>query len=267
MSKLRQEASFDRRAVIGAPVTTLSYCYQAKYRVPRHFHEFAQVLYAVSGAMTVTTDMGMWVIPPERAVWIPAGVEHSIFMHSMVWMKSVYLRPRLVRSMPHQCTVLNIAPLLRELLIRACEFPVLSLRSRKDASLIAMLLQEVEAATHLPLQLTLPTDTRALRVAQALITDPRQLQAASDASGASRRTLERIFARETGISFGQWRQQLILVRAVRLLGEGMKVTAVAEECGYASPSAFVAMFRKRLGVTPAQYPGGRGADLRNDIFR
>jgi transcriptional regulator GlxA family with amidase domain len=172
-------------------------------------------------------------------------------------MKSVYLHPRLVRSMAEQCSVLNVAPLLRALLIRACEFPVLSLRRKKEANLITMLLQEVESATHLPLQLTLPTDARALRVAEAMIADPRCV--VGEVGGASRRTLERIFARETGISFGQWCQQLRVVHAVRLLGEGMKVTAVAEECGYASVSAFVAMFRKRLGVTPGLYAGSRGA--------
>jgi AraC-like DNA-binding protein len=265
MSKKRQGASFDKRAIAGSSVTTLSYRYAAQHRVPRHFHEFGQVLYAVSGAMTVTAEGAMWIIPPERAVWVPAGVEHSILMHGFVQMKSVYLRPRLVRSMPGHCSVLNVAPLLRELLVRACESPVLSLRRKKEANLVAMLLQEAEAATHLPLQLMLPTDARALRVAEALIADPRL--SVAEMSGASRRTLERIFVRETGITFGQWRQQLCVVHAVRLLGEGMKVTAVAEECGYASASAFVAMFRKRLGVTPAQYPKRREADPRNDIVR
>ena len=260
MSKKRQPllktALFDTRARPDAAVTTLSYHYPPKHQVPFHFHEFAQVLYASSGSMTVEAEGSMWVIPPQRAVWIPPQVEHSISMHGAVLMKSVYLRPRVAKVMPRECAVLNVTPLLRELLIRACNTPALLLRRKPDGHLIAMLLDEVEASTHLPLSLTLPKDERALRVAQQLIAMPVRgddLLRVLQACGASRRTLERIFLRETGSTFGRWRQQLSLVHAVRLLGDGQKVAAVAEECGYESPSAFVAMFRQRLGETPGRY--------------
>jgi AraC-like DNA-binding protein len=260
MLKKRQPAIFDKRAFRDAAVTTLSYLYAAKHVVPRHFHEFAQVLYASSGTMTVSAYGSIWVIPPERAVWIPARVEHSIRMHNAVLMKSIYIRPGLATRMPRECAVLNVSPLLRELLIQACTAPRLSLRRKRETHFIALLLDEVEAATHLPLSLLLPRDERALRVALHLIEDPsagRNMAAVLDIAGAAKRTLERIFLRETGITLGKWRQQLSLVHAVRLLGEGWKVASVAEECGYESPSAFVAMFRTRLGTTPARYSRAR----------
>ena len=256
MLKMRQSAIFDKRAFRGAAVTTLSHLYAAKHAVPSHFHEFAQVLYASSGAMTVSADGSIWVIPPERAVWIPPRIEHSIRMHNAVLMKSIYIRPGLAARLPRECAVLNVSPLLRQLLIQACMSPILSLRRKREAHFIAVLLDEVEAATHLPLSLLLPRDERALRVAVRLIEDPsagRKMAEVLHLAGAAKRTIERIFLRETGITLGKWRQQLSLVHAVRLLGEGWKVASVAEECGYESPSAFVAMFRTRLGTTPARY--------------
>ena len=261
MSKKRQTVAFDRRSLPGAAVTTLSYLYTPKDVVPPHFHEYAQVLYASSGAMTVSAESSIWVIPPERAVWIPPGVQHSIKMHSAVFMKSIYLRSSLSGRMPRTCVVLNVSPLLKELLIRSCASPTLSLRRKREANLIAVVLDELQASTHMPLGLSLPRDERALRVAHQLMDNPAEdILHALRIAGAARRTLERIFVRETGITFGKWRQQLSLIHAVRLLGEGWKVASVAEACGYESTSAFVAMFKKRLGTTPAKYSTTQSED-------
>lgn len=107
-----------------------------------------------------------------------------------------------------------------------------------------------------PLQLPNPFDPRARSVAEALLTDPgeqRPLEALCSAAGASKRTIERIFQRETCMSFGKWRQQLRMMHALRLLAAGEKVSNVALEAGYSTPGAFAARFHKLLGTTPGKY--------------
>src|SRR5271155_3937992 len=103
MSKMRQAATLDSRRRPGASVTTLSYAYSDGYSVPEHFHEQDQILFGVSGVMAVTTDKGMWVIPPNRAVWIPAKTPHSIVMWGPLMMKTLYLRPKLVKGLSRHC--------------------------------------------------------------------------------------------------------------------------------------------------------------------
>ncbi len=206
--------------------------------------------------MSVTANDELWLIPPDRAIWIPAGVEHAITMHSEVEMRSIYLRHALVPRMGKGCEVVNVTPLLRELLLRACELKTLSVRRQREAHVIALLVDEVQNASQFRLSLRFPKDERALRFAHAYLDHTTPGRAVADLvrnAGASRRTLERIFRLETGISLGHWTRQASLMEAIRVLGQGRKVAAVADECGYASVSAFVAMFRRELGVTPSKY--------------
>ena len=221
-----------------------------------HFHDLCQFLYARSGVMSVVARNEMWLIPPDRAVWIPAGVEHTITMHSEVEMRSIYLRRSLVPTMANGCEVLDVSPLLRELLIRACEHGTLWVRRAREARLLALLVDELQSASRFELGLRFPQDDRAVRFARAYVSAPsarRALPRLIRETGASRRTLERLFQREVGISLGHWIRQASLIRAVRALGQGQKIAAVASECGYNSVSAFGAMFRRQLGVTPARY--------------
>ena len=122
--------------------------------------------------------------------------------------------------------------------------------------MIDLILDQLETVQAIPLQLSTPSDQRALRVARILEREPadaRSLVALCRQAGASKRTIERIFARETSLSLGKWRQQLRLLRSLQLLAAGEKITTAALEAGYSTPSAFIAMFRKALGTTPRQY--------------
>lgn len=253
-----QTGVFDPRRKPGAAISTLTYTYRNGYRVPRHFHEQDQLLYGTGGAMAVTTDEGMWVVPPNRAVWIPAKTDHSIVMWGALTMKTLYLRPGMVKQFGRQCRVLNVSSLMKELLLEACRIGSLSRRRPAQARLIGVILDQLEEAPSVPLRVPMPVDGRALKIAAILRNDPadrRPLSALCRLSGASKRTIERLFREETGITFGRWRQQMCLVQAIRLLAEGNKVTSVALEAGYNSPSAFIAMFKKVLGMTPVQYLG------------
>jgi len=258
MSQKGQAAIFDRSRDRISPITTLTYDYPAGYVVPLHFHDRDQIVYASCGVMTIRTGGSTWVVPTHRAVWIPAAIPHTITMSGMVAMRTLYLKPKLARALPRDCCVVNVSPLLRELILHACNFRALKKTVLWQRHLIDMLVDQFETVQMVPLQLPNPTDPRAVRVAQLLAQDPSNGQTLAQlcrTCGASRRTMERLFREETGETFGKWRQQLRLMHAMRLLAEGAKVTHAALEAGYSTPSAFISMFRSVLGVTPARYFG------------
>lgn len=256
MSQKRQAGLFDRARDRTSEITTLTYDYPAGYVIPLHFHDRDQVVYASRGVMTIRTETGSWVVPPHRAVWIPAGVSHTIAISGMVAMRTLYLKPRLARTLPRDCSVVNVSPLLRELILHACKLGALRKRVRSRERLIGVILDQLEAVEMIPLQLPHLSDPRARRVAEVLTANPgddRTLTQICRKSGASKRTIERLFQQEAGMTFGRWRQQLRLMQAMRLLAEGAKVTHAALEAGYSTPSAFISMFRKSLGTTPTAY--------------
>lgn len=208
--------------------------------------------------MTVRTDVGAWIVPTHRAVWIPARIPHTITMSGTVLMRTLYFRPRLAASLPRNCCVVNVLPLLRELILHACGLPALNRKNKRQRYLIDLIIDQLETIPLVSLQLTNPSDFRAVRVADVLLSEPgnqRTLQQICKNAGAGKRTIERLFQKETGMTFGKWRQQLRLMQAMRLLAEGAKVTHAALEAGYSTPSAFISMFRKTLGTTPTLYFG------------
>jgi AraC-like DNA-binding protein/mannose-6-phosphate isomerase-like protein (cupin superfamily) len=256
MSQKRQPGIFDRARDRISEITTLTRDYTAGQAVPLHFHDRDQVVYASRGVMTIRTETGSWVVPPHRAVWIPAGISHTITMSGMVAMRTLYLKPRLAKTLPRDCCVVNASPLLRELILHACKLSTLRKRSRSMEHLIGVILDQLEAVEMIPLQLPHLSDARARRVAEVLTANPgdgRTLSQICRKSGASKRTIERLFQQEAGMTFGKWRQQLRLMQAMRLLAEGAKITNAALEAGYSTPSAFISMFRKSLGTTPTAY--------------
>ncbi|HLH08749.1 MAG TPA: helix-turn-helix transcriptional regulator [Terriglobales bacterium] len=256
MSKMRQDALFDPLAASDASIVSLAHDYAAGHRIPMHFHDLDQLVCAARGVMTVRSAEGAWVVPTHRAVWIPKGTPHTISMSGTVAMRTLYFKPRLAASLPRQCCVVNVPALLRELILHACGVGPLGRKVGWQRHLVDVILDQLHRIQIAPLQLPALKDPRALRVADALLADPadrRPLAEICRTSGASRRTIERLYLVETGMSFGKWRQQLRLMEAMRLLAEGSKVTHAALEAGYSTSSAFIAAFRKVLGATPGQY--------------
>jgi AraC-like DNA-binding protein len=256
MSRNRQSAIFDRLADRISLIVTLTHDYRAGHVIPPHFHDRDQLVYAARGVMTVRTRNGAWVVPTHRAVWIPEAVPHTITMSGTVAMRTLYLKPRMARSLPRDCCVVNVPPLLNELILHACACGALRARVSWQRHLIDVIIDQLKAIQMVPLRLPNLSDPRALRIAAMLLADPSNCQPLAqicEGSGASSRTLERLFQNETGMTFGKWRQQLRMMQAMRLLGEGAKVTHAALEAGYSTPSAFIAAFRKALGTTPTLY--------------
>jgi len=230
--------------------------------VPAHSHPEDQLLFASEGVMTLTTGQGLWVVPPLRAVWIPAETTHSVAMSGRVSMRTLYFQPKLCRSFPRKCVVMNVSSFLRELILHACTFPKLRKEDPAQKRIIEIIVDQLKAVESIPLQLPHPADSRATRVVKTLFANPgdqRTLEKLCADCGASKRTIQRLFLEETKMTFIKWRQQLRLLHALQRLAAGDKVTSAALEAGYNSTSAFISMFRKQLGTTPTRYLQGRGA--------
>jgi AraC-like DNA-binding protein len=261
MSQTRQRstdpADYQRvpRAVAAMPKD-----FASGFVIQPHSHERAQFIYATAGTMRVAADGSMWVVPPQRALWMPAGVEHGITMLSDVTMRTLYLRDDAAAAMPLSCRVLPVSPLLRELIVRATELPLQYDEDGPAGHLIALLLAELHGLQSLPLQLPMPQEARLRALCLALLAAPgdqRTLREWAQSVNASERTVARLFQNETGLSFGAWRQQARLLEAMGRLGSGAPVTQVALDLGYDSVSAFSAMFRRAAGASPSAYRHGR----------
>ncbi len=235
--------------------------FAAGFEIAPHDHERAQLIHATAGTMRVATPDGVWVVPPQRALWMPAGMRHGIVMLGEVTMRTLYLRDDVAAFMPQACHVLPVSPLLRELIVRATELPMRYDESGPAGHVVALILTELRGLQSLPLQLPMPRDPRLRSICQALLDSPgdqRSLAAWARTINTSARTLARHFQSETGLSFGAWRQQARVLEAMGRLGGGAPVTQVALDLGYESVSAFSAMFRRAAGGSPSQFRRPRG---------
>ena len=226
------------------------------YVIPRHSHGSHQLVYSSTGVMTVRTTRGLWVVPSHRAVWMPQGMSHEIETSGLVKMRTLYLHPKISNSFPRECAVVSISPLLRELILHTCRKGMLDNSIPEHARLIGVLVDQIQLLPSVPFQLPIPIDPRANRAAQIILStlaDEGSLAQICRNAGASRRTLERLFLIETGMTTGVWRQQARVLRALQLLGTDHDVTTVAADVGYSGTSAFVAMFKKAIGSTPGAY--------------
>lgn len=260
MSKKRRDGMYDRSKDRRSAIATLTRDYRAGQVIPLHFHDRDQLVYASRGVMTIRTRDGTWVVPPNRAVWIPAEISHSIAMSGEVAMRTLYLKPRIADALPRTCCVINVSALLKELVLYACTLRALKKTVEWQDHLIGVILHQLATVQMVPLQLPHLADPRLVRIARIFMSDPsdrRTLAQCCRVIGASKRSVERLFQHEVGMTFGKWRQQLRLMQAMRLLAEGAKVTHAALESGYSTPSAFISMFRGVLGTTPTLYFGLR----------
>ena len=240
------------------PVAAMAKDFTDGHHIAPHSHERAQLLFAVDGVMLVSTSAGSWAVPPQRAVWVPAGVTHEIRMAGAVAMRTIYVRTDTAARLPDRVRVIAVSALLRELTRRACALPVLYDESGPAGRIMTLILDEIAALPTVALDLPLPHDARLRRICHALRAEPgssRTLDEWAGATGVSGRTLARRFVRETGLTFAEWRQQARLLEAMARLAAGQPVTRIGLDLGYDSPSAFAAMFRRALGTSPSRYLG------------
>ncbi|MFT3842251.1 MAG: helix-turn-helix transcriptional regulator [Myxococcaceae bacterium] len=222
----------------------------------RSYVGWDQLAYASRGVMSVVTSTGTYVAPPHRAVWIPAGEPHAVQMSGRVTLRTLFFRRGLAK-LPRECRAITVSPLLRELVLEAARTGILRRSPARQQRLAQVLIDQLQVLPVVALQLPMPRDARARKAAALIQEEPgASLPSVARRAAASKRTLERLFAVETAMSLGRWRQRVRLIEALRLLAQDHAVTEVALDVGYKSPSAFVSAFRKELGTTPKRYFAG-----------
>ncbi len=249
---MRHTSDYDlsKRAVCG-----LTDEYPAGFIDPKHSHDRIQVLYACSGVMSVVTASMSFVIPPQRAVWLPAGVEHEVSCRGPVSLRTLYIDPAYDRGAGH-CRVIEVSDFLKALILEVVGFDHEYDVAGREGRIVGVLMDEIATMPSAPYRAPMPTDPRLLRVCKAVLAepaDPRDVDDWANLAGMGRRTFTRAFKRETGMGLAVWRQQVRLMEALSLIASGQPVTTVAFDVGYDSPSAFTAMFRRAFGVPPSMY--------------
>jgi AraC-like DNA-binding protein len=249
----------------------------AETEVAPHSHPWAQLAWSATGVLRLTAQRGTYLVPPSRAVWVPPGVEHTITVIETAELRTLYLHQQAGDCGPdsgrhglspaedsaewQHCRVLEVSDLLRALMLALPnapdDAPPISTAELDRERLIAPLLaDELERAAPVPLGVALPADKRLRALCEAVLDDPTRhdtLGAWVRGIGASERTVARLFRDELGTSFGQWRQQVLLARALTLAARKWPMSEIAAELGYASPSAFSAMVRRTLGAPPSRF--------------
>lgn len=241
---------------VDRPIVAVGNEYPPSFELDWHQHRRGQLLYASRGVVVLSTLDGAWVAPPERAIWTPAGCRHAVRMVGAVSTRSVLIEQDMPGSLGPTNKVIQISPLLRNLLEEACHIaPEYDLNGR-DGMVMALLLAELGRAQTVPLAVPFPKRADFVRKCQAFIEAPRSGDTIDQwcaELGLGRRAFTRAFRRETGLSFGAWRQQAALLVALPRLAAGDPVTAIAIDLGYASPAAFTTMFKRLAGVAPSHY--------------
>lgn len=243
------------------PVTMVGRDLEADEFLSAHRHPWGQVTYALRGVLRVTALRSSWIVPPLRAIWIAPGVEHEVAV-----LEKAQLRPLCILAgrAPFEgadCKVLQVSGLLRELIVALAQLDPVAAPAREPL-LAALILDELARSATRPIRVPLPEDKRLKALCASLIADPGAgltLERWARQVGASERTLARLFERELGQSFGQWRQQVRLAHAAPMIARGMPLARVAQELGYASQSAFSAMFKKTFGSSPSAFFADRRA--------
>ena len=243
----------------GEPAVTLAGEYPDGHKVTAHRHGRAQLLHALAGVVTVWTEAGRWMVPPDHAMWIPAGSEHSVEMLGDVSMRSVYVREDAGADLPSGLRVVGMSELMRSLLIEAVAMGQAEGQGRRRTLLLDLLVEEIAHLPERPLGLPMPADPRLVSLCRSFLNAPSARATIDDwaeRSSMSRRTFTRAFARETGLGLSAWRQQACLFAALPRLTEGESITTVALDLGYESVPAFITMFKRMLGMAPRAYLRG-----------
>ncbi len=240
----------------GGEVVALPSEYPDGYRVPTHRHSRSQLLHALTGVVMVSTGKGRWMVPPEHAIWLPAGVDHSVEMLGDVAMRSIYVKPDALEGLPRDLRVVTVTSLMRSLIVEAVTLQPNPDPGTRAGLVMGLLLHEIPNLTPRPLGLPFPAEPRLAALCRSFVAAPSPratIDGWAETLGMSRRTFTRMFHRETGLSLSTWRQQACLFAALPRLADGEPITGVALDLGYESVPAFTTMFKRMLGEPPRSY--------------
>lgn len=236
---------------LGAALT-----YDARTVLDWHDHEVGQLVHAMSGTMRLATADHVVLLPPSMALWVPPGIRHRIEFMARAEMRTIYVRPDILPIEGPRCRILDVSPLLRELILAAIPPALPDTDTPRRIALFDLLAAELAESTEIPLSLPMPLDKRIRPMADRALVNPGDIGSISAwaaTAPASRKTVERLFLRQTGMTPSHWLKQARLIFAVSALAEGQSVSSVALDLGYATPSSFAYMFRQTLGVAPSKF--------------
>lgn len=240
------------------PLHGIAVDYPKGHFIASHQHSNSgQLMYAISGTLLIETHAGRWLVPPNRAVWLAAGEEHSVIMRSRTQVRSILIKADVANStLPNGTVVINVTPLLKELIQAATLLPTDYGADRHANLLVSLLLEELKRHHALNLLLPWPKEARYHNVCEYLthhLTDARPIAEWASELHISAKTFERQFVQLTGISFGKWRQQARLLYSLEALNEGLPITEIALSYGYSSHSAYSAAFKAFFGQSPSDF--------------
>lgn len=224
--------------------------------IPSHRHSWAQLVFATSGVLRVVTPAQSWLVPPTKSIWLPAFIPHEIRVQGEVAMRTLYIAPARAALLPADPATLAVEPLLRELILHIVRIGMLAADRPEHGRMSGVLIDLLHGARREDLRLPLPGDPRARAAALRLQAAPAEavdLSILAAESGASLRTLQRLFPKETGLTLEAWRQKARLIHAMARLASGERVTAAALDSGYQNVGAFIAAFSRHFGMTPGRY--------------
>lgn len=223
-------------------------------------HADAKLILTLRGLITFEVDNGLWIVPPQCAIWIPSGMEHTVRGVGNIEVYALFVAPGVARSFASDCRTISTSPLLRELIMAASRLPAQYGEDGPEGRMVQVMLDQIAAASVERLHLPLPSDDKLRMIADSLIKKPSDRATAGEWArrvGVSERALFRLIQDRTGMSFGRWRQQFQILLALERLAEGVPVQTIADNLGYESSSAFITMFKKALGQPPAKYLAAR----------
>ncbi|WP_318366310.1 helix-turn-helix transcriptional regulator [Enterobacter sp.] len=243
--------SFDHR-----PLVPFAHDYAHGDSEPLHQHDCAQLLHSLSGVVRVETASGYWVVPPGRGVWLPAGTQHALRITGAVAARTLFIDPLARADLPATCQIVQISPLLRELIVAAFLLAERYAPGSRDERVYELILDEIRVMQALPFGLPEPQSDVLRSLCEQIRRDPAQPWSSAQAAhltSMSERTLNRHFQQQTQLSYGEWVRRARLMEALVRLAQRQSVLRVALDLGYGSHSAFTAMFRRVMGIAPSDY--------------
>lgn len=243
-------------------VKAVAHQYSHNAYEPPHSHTVTQLLHTVSGVINVETEVGHWIVPPGRGLWIPAGMIHSLQTIGVVEVKTLFIEPLARADLPNQCQVYEVTALLRELIIQAVNITSVSLKESRESRIIELILDELRVLNTLDFHVPMPKESSNLydfciKISKRL-DHPWSVSDASMLLKISDKTVSRQFHQQLGLSFGEWLRRKRLLESMELLAQGANVIDAALAVGYESPSSFSSMFKSRVGASPTEYASQLG---------
>lgn len=238
------------------PVVGVGHDFSTSFDTDEHAHRRGQFLYAASGVIAVRTPVGAWVVPPARAVWIPAGIPHSVRIVGAVQARGVLIDTEVHAALSQSCRVVGVPALLRHLLLAAADIPTDYDEGGRDGLLMELLVKEIAAAPLIPIAVPFPRHAALAALCQAFLEAPcatMHIDQWAVALAMNRRSFTRLFRNETGMSVAEWRQQACVAVTLPKLAAGESITTLAFDLGYETPANFSTMFKRILGVPPSRF--------------